>query len=67
MKYGLLYNIVTISFCLVFYSCSKQPDYLFGEKVWVHRANEMVRRGLCSTNMLAWKWMFFMTWSINAL
>lgn len=41
MKHGLLYNIVTISFCLVLYSCSKQPDYLYGEKVWVHRANEM--------------------------
>ena len=41
MKRILLYNIVSILFCLLLFSCSKQPDYQYGEKVWVHRANEM--------------------------
>ena len=41
MKRTLVYNIVSILFCLLLFSCSKQPDYQYGEKVWVHRANEM--------------------------
>ena len=38
---GLLYNIVIILLTLLLFSCHKQPDYKYGEKIWVHRANEM--------------------------
>lgn len=38
---SLIYYIVSISILLLYTSCNKQTEYIYGDKVWVHRANDI--------------------------